>query len=354
MYTNCQFTYDPQGRCVKIAETVNGSLTDTKQLVWCGSEVCETRDSGGNTVTAKFFPWGEISNGTTYFYELNHRNDIVGVTDNAGTELTAITYDPYGVPTMTFLSGSVLPNFGFAGMYFHQPSQLSLTRFRPYSSTLGRWLTRDPIAEAGGSNLYAYCANDPISIIDSLGLQGYSAPQEGIYDKSLTLKGGVQKSDSGSNSSSGPSCSGLNSNMSMAIARAGILGGRTGVPSFAPGMPAVAAASIYTNASTIQLLNSSPKRVSRNSLAYKGLTFVYEIDDIVTPDWRYGIYKFGISSTDYLDADRPEYQIGKLGPGYVWYEESWWWDRLSARLRENWLIINYKLKGYQLIGNRKL
>jgi uncharacterized protein RhaS with RHS repeats len=46
--------------------------------------------------------------------------------------------------------------------------------FRFYQVSAGRWLNRDPIAERGGINLYAYCANSPTSNADSLGLTAFS------------------------------------------------------------------------------------------------------------------------------------------------------------------------------------
>jgi hypothetical protein len=39
-----------------------------------------------------------------------------------------------------------------------------------YDPRTGRWLSRDPIGEAGGLNLYAYCGNDPVNRHDPLGL----------------------------------------------------------------------------------------------------------------------------------------------------------------------------------------
>jgi hypothetical protein len=39
-----------------------------------------------------------------------------------------------------------------------------------YNPQLGRWLSRDPMGEAGGFNLYAYCGNDPVNRHDPLGL----------------------------------------------------------------------------------------------------------------------------------------------------------------------------------------
>jgi RHS repeat-associated protein len=43
---------------------------------------------------------------------------------------------------------------------------------RFYSANLSRWLSRDPIGEAGGNNLYGYTHNCAVSEIDALGLAG--------------------------------------------------------------------------------------------------------------------------------------------------------------------------------------
>jgi hypothetical protein len=39
-----------------------------------------------------------------------------------------------------------------------------------YDPTVGRWLSRDPIGERGGKNLYGFVLNDPIRFHDRLGL----------------------------------------------------------------------------------------------------------------------------------------------------------------------------------------
>jgi RHS repeat-associated protein len=43
--------------------------------------------------------------------------------------------------------------------------------YRYYSPRDGRWLSRDPIGEAGGLNLYGFVQNDPINQVDALGLR---------------------------------------------------------------------------------------------------------------------------------------------------------------------------------------
>jgi hypothetical protein len=40
---------------------------------------------------------------------------------------------------------------------------------RYYSPELGRWLSKDPIGEAGGLNLYGMVGNDPVNVWDLLG-----------------------------------------------------------------------------------------------------------------------------------------------------------------------------------------
>jgi len=66
--------------------------------------------------------------------------------------------------------GTNIATFQYAGYYAHQPSGLSLTKYRAYDPNTAKWLSRDPIGENGGLNLYGYVFNDPIDWIDVFGL----------------------------------------------------------------------------------------------------------------------------------------------------------------------------------------
>lgn len=172
-----QFTYDPFSRCVEMVEAgstppVTGNAT--KQFVWNGGQRCEERDSSGNVVK-QFFPLGQVNyvsgTPTSYFYELDHRGDVVGVdsiVSGSFAQVASFGYDPYG--NQTALSGSFLPDCSFAGLYQHGRSGLSLATYRAYNPSSGRWINRDPIGEAGGINLYVYVGNNPISGVDPSGL----------------------------------------------------------------------------------------------------------------------------------------------------------------------------------------
>jgi len=55
-------------------------------------------------------------------------------------------------------------------MFYHADSGLYLTRYRAYDPRSARWLSRDPINERGGANLYAYVEGNPINYRDPSGL----------------------------------------------------------------------------------------------------------------------------------------------------------------------------------------
>ena len=91
------------------------------------------------------------------------------LTDNDGVVQARYDYDPYGGRLM--LLGNVEGDFGFTGHYYHQLSGLHLTLYRAYDADLGRWISRDPISERGGLNLYGYVGNNVPIRSDPLGLQ---------------------------------------------------------------------------------------------------------------------------------------------------------------------------------------
>jgi RHS repeat-associated protein len=62
--------------------------------------------------------------------------------------------------------GAIQTTLGYAGMFYHARSGLYLTHYRAYDPRLGRWLSRDPIWESGGINLYGYVGGDPVSQVD--------------------------------------------------------------------------------------------------------------------------------------------------------------------------------------------
>ncbi|HEY9789981.1 MAG TPA: RHS repeat-associated core domain-containing protein [Candidatus Obscuribacterales bacterium] len=164
---------------MKIVE--NGSGTPTRQFVWCGNQRCESRDASGNLLS-QYFKLGQVNfSGSTpsnYYYTKDHLGSVREMTDSACTVQSQFSYDPYGTPTQIAGTGTT-PDFGFAGMYLHTVTlsgsvySQNLTMFRPYSPKLASWLSRDPLYV---DNLYGYGANDPVGLVDILGLCPEDSP----------------------------------------------------------------------------------------------------------------------------------------------------------------------------------
>jgi RHS repeat-associated protein len=162
-----EFTYDGQSRRVRILEKTNGVTQTDKRYLWCGTEICEERDSTGASVNRRFFGQGEQISGTAYFYTRDHLGSVRELTDGSQTVRARYDYDPYG--RRTKVSGDLDAIFGYTGHLWHQNSGGWLTLYRAYDPEVGRWLSKDPISEVGGLNVYTYGGNNPINVIDLFG-----------------------------------------------------------------------------------------------------------------------------------------------------------------------------------------
>ena len=170
-----EFTYDGMDRRVRIVEKTHNGISwasdSNKVFVWEGAQIVQRRDSAGATIERNYFADGFEEGTSDYFYTRDHLGSIREVVASNGTTIEAVyDYSPWGQVTKTVGSG-VESDFLYTGHLYHDESDLHLTLYRAYNSELGMWLSRDPIAENGGINLYAYVGNDPINWFDPLGLQ---------------------------------------------------------------------------------------------------------------------------------------------------------------------------------------
>jgi len=90
-----------------------------------------------------------------------------------GTTSGQFEYGPFGETIRLTPNANNLSPFRFSTKYSDDESDFLYYGFRYYNPSTGMWLSRDPIEEKGGLNLYAFVKNVPTSGIDRLGLAFY-------------------------------------------------------------------------------------------------------------------------------------------------------------------------------------
>ena len=108
-------------------------------------------------------------NGDFYFPYYGINGDILGYVNEGGNVVASYTYGPFGEPVS--ISGSMADLFQFRYMTKRLDPVIGLYDFgdRWYSIALRKWISRDPLGEDGGMNLYAFCDNDPVNKFDPNG-----------------------------------------------------------------------------------------------------------------------------------------------------------------------------------------
>jgi RHS repeat-associated protein len=179
-----EYDYDGQGRRVRIRSIENDVTTAEYLYIWNGLELCEKRDSAVDAFpVAIYYPQGEqkFLSGTylNYFYLRDRLGSVRGATSDTGSIIQNLDYLPYGPPSPE-QPAATDPDFGFTGHLRCPVTGLTLAPYRVLG--YANWLSRDPIGEAGGINLYNYAANNPANLVDPYGLFWWS-----LFDWGLTV-----------------------------------------------------------------------------------------------------------------------------------------------------------------------
>jgi len=120
-------------------------------------------------------PVSFIQDGNKYYITSDHLGSPRTISDASGNVLKAVDYDSFGNVISDTDPMLEIP-FGFAGGLHDKDINLIRFGYRDFDPETGRWTARDPIGFGGGdTNLYGYVASDPISFVDSNGLDGDAA-----------------------------------------------------------------------------------------------------------------------------------------------------------------------------------
>ncbi|MFN8441614.1 MAG: RHS repeat-associated core domain-containing protein [Caldilineaceae bacterium] len=159
----------------RIGKKVNGVLT--QGFLYDGQlRIVAELDGTGNVVSRFVYathinvPDYMIKGGVTYRLLTDHLGSSRLVVNAAtGTVVQMIEFDEFG-QLLSDTNPGFQP-FGFAGGLYDRQTKLVRFGARDYDAEVGRWTAKDPIGFAGGgSNLYAYVKNTPVSLIDPSGL----------------------------------------------------------------------------------------------------------------------------------------------------------------------------------------
>lgn len=164
------FSYDGLGRIVRIVEKSGSETLSDRAYTWCGAARCLEHDNlqPGSPVSKQYFAEGVIAGADALYYVADHLGSVRQLIDATGRTRAHYSYNAYGAATK--LAGDLDSDIGYAGLATTAHAGLNLAVFRAYDSQHQRWLSRDPIGEAGGLNLYGYVGQNPTAAIDLLGL----------------------------------------------------------------------------------------------------------------------------------------------------------------------------------------
>jgi len=123
-------------------------------------------------------------NGTKYLYEIDAQGDIIGLLDSDGNEVVTYQYDTWG--KLINIGGSLASTVGtenpfrYRGYYYDTETGLYYLQSRYYNPEVGRFISKDDESyhigqTAAAANLYAYCSNNPVNLVDADGHLGTPA-----------------------------------------------------------------------------------------------------------------------------------------------------------------------------------
>ena len=102
----------------------------------------------------------------TYYAHHNHRGDVI-ITRSATTTVGVYEYSAFG--NLKSSIANDLCRFKLSSKELDRATGFYYYGYRFYAPQWQRWVSRDPIGENGGANVYGFCRNSPVVYIDPVG-----------------------------------------------------------------------------------------------------------------------------------------------------------------------------------------
>ena len=170
--------------------TVNGTLSATENgMVTVSGSIVSTTSNSVTTTETLYYAYDAngvpmsltytdtAGTSTTYYYATNIQGDVTAILDTTGTPVVEYTYDAWGNPLT--ITGTMADTLGkanslrYRGYVYDAETSLYYLQSRYYNPKMDRFINADSYASTDqgllGTNMFAYCANTPVSFIDPAG-----------------------------------------------------------------------------------------------------------------------------------------------------------------------------------------
>ena len=172
--TSVSYKYNADG--MRLSKTVGSTTT---KYYYVGDKLIEMTQ-GSNKLHFIYDaagPAGVNYNGTQYYYLKNAQGDVLGIVNSSGALVVSYTYDAWGNVLST--TGSMATTLGalnplrYRGYVYDTETELYYLQSRYYDPSIGRFIAADAFISTGqgnlGTNMYAYCNNNPVNFADPTG-----------------------------------------------------------------------------------------------------------------------------------------------------------------------------------------
>ena len=147
---------------------------------WWGKDISGSLDGAGGIGGLLYIR----KNGYEVYVPLyDGMGNVVQYVNSQGAIVASYAYDAFGNTTQKSGAKADELKMRFSTKYSDDEAGLYYFGRRFYSPRIARWLTRDPIEEDGGLNLYVVCDNDPVNKYDPTGC----IPLDTIWDLSNVI-----------------------------------------------------------------------------------------------------------------------------------------------------------------------
>jgi RHS repeat-associated protein len=172
-----EYRYNSWGERIK--KTVySGNQAKVTYYLYDGKKLVAEANENGEIIQQYLYykqhPVSILKDGKIYAVHTDHLGTPRSVTDEDQQTVWSADYDPFGkayTQEDPDQDGETFEfNLRFPGQYADIESGTHYNYQRDYDPSTGRYLTSDPIGQAGGLNTYLYAQGNPISIADPLGL----------------------------------------------------------------------------------------------------------------------------------------------------------------------------------------